>query len=402
MAAGRTAPWHTNTHNHTHVRALRGTHRPLRRLPLVLPLPTDESLSSGIESSRDKDAGELPSAMVTRRASRPADFLKDDIFFSFGGSLRVKKRSERKGIASSRCGLKCVGVVVRTMSTARAGEVHGQSSTLHHICQEACPAHQRAHPGGTETACGCQDAESDCARCRERRSDLRRWRRRAAAVTCRGCRYYTWAVAILAFLNILFAVAGDETFWIGASPAQVIVGQRTAVSISGSGFLVTAFDYYCRFETAIVNPSIGDFERRESPMTILSQNAAKCTTPEWDLPATDATLKVVKADAYIRKEGRMKTFRFLHAVNSSEPMSGISNGAQNVTINGVGFGTLPGQVYTCTFTGTGGREATSAPCSVQENSAGNKLMCSPPKWPYPAGLTRLTVRVNDELLIGKS
>jgi hypothetical protein len=287
------------------------------------------------------------------------------------------------------------------MATSRALEAHGHASTVDNSClphKGACPAHQRPDLGGTEAP----DAQPAGAWGRERRSDLRRQRRRAAAVTCRGRRYYTWAVAILAFLNILFAVALDETFWIGASPAQVIVGQRTAVTISGSGFLVTASDYNCRFETDIVNPFIGEFETRESPMTILSQDAAECTTPEWDLPATDATLKVVKADSYIRKEGRMKTLSFLHAINSSEPASGMSNGAQTVTISGAGFGTLPGQVYTCTFTGTGGQQATSASCSVQENSAGHTLMCSTPKWPYPAGLTRLTVRANTELLIGES
>ena len=233
------------------------------------------------------------------------------------------------------------------------------------------------------------------------RSNFRqRMRIGSPAQTWRGSRCWTCAVAIFASLNTLFAVAGEEPYWLGASPAQVIVGQRANVTISGRGFLYGALDYRCRFEAAIMNATIGEFEARESPMNILTKDSAECSTPDWDLPATDTTLKVQKADTIVRKAGNTTIFRFMNALQSSEPNSGGSKGAQKVTIIGVGFG-APGRVYSCTFTGSGGRQVTSEPCTVVPDSNGQKLMCSTPKWPYPAELTALSVRQNDELITGE-
>ena len=234
-----------------------------------------------------------------------------------------------------------------------------------------------------------------------------RWRRpdhlvRAtrAAKTCSPPGHLTWAVAIFAFLNILLTVTGEESYWIGASPAEVLVGQHVDVAIQGAGFLVGATDYYCRFETAIVNPFIGEFEVRDSPLVILAGNAAKCTTPAWDLPATQSVLKVVKADAYVRKEGSRKRFEFLPALSRSEPSSGPSAGAQLVTFSGYGFGALPGTLYTSTFTGNGGRKTTSGPCTLVGNSVGHTIVCEAPSWPYPAGPTAVTIRNNNVLIPG--
>jgi hypothetical protein len=233
------------------------------------------------------------------------------------------------------------------------------------------------------------------------RSNFRQRRRFGApAQTWRGSRCWTWAVAIFASLNTLFAVAGEEPYWLGASPAQVIVGQSAVVTISGRGFLYGALDYRCRFEAAIMNATIGEFEARESPMNILTKDSAECSTPDWDLPATDTTLKVQKAGTIVRKAGNTTIFRFMNALQSSEPNSGGSKGAQKVTIIGVGFG-APGRVYSCAFTGSGGRQVTSEPCTVDPDSNGQKLMCRTPKWPYPAELTALSVRQNDELITGE-
>lgn len=64
---------------------------------------------------------------------------------------------------------------------------------------------------------------------------------------------------MLALLQILFPVAGQEPFWASATPGHVTIGRHVLVSVAGSGFLIGAQDYECRFETTIVNPLIGEF-----------------------------------------------------------------------------------------------------------------------------------------------
>jgi len=207
----------------------------------------------------------------------------------------------------------------------------------------------------------------------------------------------SWAAAVLAFLNTLFAVAGQEAFWRGAVPTQVFVGQRVTISLTGAGFLVGANDYSCLFQTEVVNQYIGEFEVRYSPLEILAEGSAECTTPEWDLPAMDTTLKIVKNDMYVRAEGPMTAFRFLHALRSSEPTEGPASGSQMVTISGYGFGSLPGSLYTSIFTGSGGVQVTSV-CTPDAISS--SLVCETPKWPSSAGITALTIQNNGEVLSG--
>ena len=221
-----------------------------------------------------------------------------------------------------------------------------------------------------------------------------------AVVSGRGCSSHTWAAAMLALLQILFPVAGQEPFWASATPGHVTIGRHVLVSVAGSGFLIGAQDYECCFETTIVNPLIGEFESRRAPLTIKTEASAECTTPEWNLPATVAVLKVVKADAAIRKEGPMKTFRFLHALSSCEPSSGPSRGSQTVTIKGSGFDKRVDSVYTSKFTGPGGLHVSSGPCSV--NVPAQALLCTTPKWPYPSSNTTVTVWTDDGLIGGSN
>ena len=239
----------------------------------------------------------------------------------------------------------------------------------------------------------------------QRSLDARRRRHGRVAIACQGRRSWTWAATTISLLSFLFAVAGEDSYWINAAPAQVIIGQRISVAISGANFLVGASDYYCRFEaTTIVNAFIGEFERRDSPLTILAHDSAVCNTPEWDLPATNTILKMVKSDEFIRKEGRQKSFHFLHALNGSEPASGIASGTQSITIFGNGFcpaSSCPGALYTSSFSGSAGRQVTSTSCTVPENSRGQKVICQTPQWTFPAESTLVSLRKNGELIEGK-
>jgi hypothetical protein len=232
-----------------------------------------------------------------------------------------------------------------------------------------------------------------CRRCHEHRQ---------TRISCKASSKWMWAVATLFFLHALFAVAGEQAYWASAVPGQVQVGQSVVVSISGAHFLVGAQDYRCRFETAIVNVTRGEFEVRQSPLTVLAHDSAKCTTPDWDLPATDTILKVVKSEDIVRKDGPMKTFRFIHAVLGTEPSTGPSHGSEIVTIYGQGFGMLPGSQYRSKFTGRGGVSTTSEPCILGGRRSENlhAILCKTPKWPYPASLTTVTLWNNAELIVG--
>jgi hypothetical protein len=234
----------------------------------------------------------------------------------------------------------------------------------------------------------------------------RRRRGGGASGECRhrGTWTQTWAAATLALLNVLFAVAGEEPFWSSAAPAQVLVGRRLNVSVVGSGFMVGARDYYCRFETAFVNPRVGEFEARDSPLTILSPDQAQCTTPPWDLPATETVLKVIKAFGTIRKKGHQLAFRFLQALDSCEPSSGKANGAETITIAGHGFcpqSLCPGSTYVSAFSGHGGRQAVSEPCTVHAFPGGHRLVCQTPRWAFPAEETRISILKEGELVAGE-
>lgn len=228
----------------------------------------------------------------------------------------------------------------------------------------------------------------------------RRLRKSAGTrVSLRAQGRLSWGTAVLALLNTLFVVAGQEAFWSRAVPTQVTVGQRVNVSLTGTGFLVGANDYSCLFQTEVVNQFIGEYENRRSPLEIISENSAQCTTPEWDLPAMDTAFQIIKSDEFVRAERPSLVFRFLHAVSSVDPTAGPASGAQAITFSGHGFGNLPGSVYTSTFTGRGSVEITSEPCSVDEPSS--RLVCNTPKWPSSAGLTSVTVRNNAERLSGR-
>lgn len=218
-------------------------------------------------------------------------------------------------------------------------------------------------------------------------------------VSLRAQGWLSWVAAVLALLNTLFVVAGQEAFWSSAVPTQVTVGQRVNVSLTGTGFLVGANDYFCLFQTEVVNQFIGEYENRRSPLEIISENSAQCTTPEWDLPAMDTAFQIIKSDEFVPAERPWFAFRFLHAVSSVEPTAGPAGGAQAITFSGHGFGNLPGSVYTSTFTGGGSVEMTSEPCSVDEPSS--KLICNTPTWASSAGLTSVTVRNNAERLSGR-
>ena len=220
----------------------------------------------------------------------------------------------------------------------------------------------------------------------------------------RGTWTQTWAAATLSLLNVLFAVAGEEPFWNSAAPAQVLVGLRLNVSVVGSGFRVGARDYFCRFETAFVKPRVGEFEARDSPLTILSPDQAQCTTPPWDLPATETVLKVIKAFGTIRKKGHQHAFHFLHALDSCEPSSGKANGAETITIAGHGFcpqSLCPGSTYVSAFSGRGGRQAVSEPCTVNWFQGGHRLVCQTPRWAFPAEETRISIMKDGELVAGE-
>ena len=234
----------------------------------------------------------------------------------------------------------------------------------------------------------------------------RRARAGGASVACRrrGAWTHTWLVATLALLNMLFTVAGVEPYWSSAAPAQVLAGRRLNVSVAGSGFLVGAGDYICRFETAIVKPLVGEFETRDSPLTILAPDRARCTTPEWNLPATETVLKVLKAGGTLRKQGPQHTFRFLLALAGCEPSSGKASGAEPVTLTGHGFcppSLCPGATYTSAFSGRGGRQAVSEPCTVDAHLEGHRLVCPTPRWAFPAEATTISVLKDGELLAGE-
>lgn len=223
-------------------------------------------------------------------------------------------------------------------------------------------------------------------------------------IACRHRGTWKWAEATLALLNMLFSVAGEEPFWSNAAPAQVLVGRRLNISVVGSGFVVGARDYYCRFETAFVKPRVGEFEARDSPLTILSPDQAQCTSPPWDLPATETVLKVIKAFGTIRKKGRQHVFRFLHALDGCEPSLGKANGAENVTIAGHGFcpqSLCPGSTYASAFVGRGGRQAMSESCLVYAFPEGHRLVCLTPRWAFPAEETRISILKNGKLVAGE-
>lgn len=205
-----------------------------------------------------------------------------------------------------------------------------------------------------------------------------------------------WVATVLALLNTFFAVAGQEAYWSNAVPMQVTVGHRVNISLTGSGFLVGASDYSCLFRTEVVNQFVGEYEVRRSPLEIITGHSAQCTSPDWDLPAMTTTFQIVKNDEFVPAEVP-SAFRFLHAIHSMEPSAGPASGAQTITFNGTGFGNLPGARYSSIFSGSGGVQVTSEPCSVDDST---RLICETPKWPSLAGLASVTVLNNAERLSG--
>ena len=152
------------------------------------------------------------------------------------------------------------------------------------------------------------------------------------------------------------------------------------------------------------NPSSGSLRRATRPLTILAPDRARCTTPEWNLPATETVLKVLKAGGTLRKQGPQHTFRFLLALAGCEPSSGKASGAEPVTLTGHGFcppSLCPGATYTSAFSGRGGRQAVSEPCTVDAHLEGHRLVCPTPRWAFPAEATTISVLKDGELLAGE-
>jgi hypothetical protein len=192
---------------------------------------------------------------------------------------------------------------------------------------------------------------------------------------------------------------------------QIFIGlPGQSLTFTGSGFIVDADDYSCRFATQLVicpmlpiwpSPLCGEPEVRIAPAATLSPTTITCEPPNWDLPAMPAILQLTKAGTLVPGPAARVHFR-ARVLPQPTPAAFGAGGGADITVAGRGFdpwpeytkacpGCEPPGAYTCAFESAGPGPALRADSPPVRVPSVTSLICRAPVWPLPAGPATLSI-----------
>ncbi len=176
-------------------------------------------------------------------------------------------------------------------------------------------------------------------------------------------------------------LSAEMQFTVYASPAwQMLWPTRgyssggAQVTVAGSGFVLGANDYVCRF--------VGAAGTVNGVVVVQSKSRLVCTTPVWTYTAASVSVQILKGSASLDKiatsDGVLKeqAYVFEEVWHSMTPTQAPASGGAVVTITGAGFDTAGLLEYACLFSAAGN----FLPSSSVTPDSSTVLRCTVPDW----------------------